>query len=187
MVVPSFHEVGEATETGKSEVNKAEASRIDQLEKAAVDRQQEQDAGRIERQRITREAKASLFVVEELRKARRHLDLVREGRFLLEALLKLTAGGSKEEVSQTYLRLWQQELRRQARWSDDRMRLETLAQNVLKQTDGQTREMVLIDASVPFASFLYALDQLREVIPLFLPTDRGPPGRGPLVEPGERP
>ena len=64
---------------------------------------------------------------------------------------------------------------------DERMRLEVLGRNLPE------RELVVIDASAPFASFLYALDQLREVIPLFSPPERAPPARAPRAEQGEGP
>jgi len=180
-VVPSFHKVPENAEKGKAEINKAEEERIDKLEKATVTRKKEADEGRVERHRIERQARAALFVFEELWKARRRLDLAAEGRCYLEALLKLADGKSQEEARQTYARLRQEELRRQARWSDERMRLEVLGRNLPE------REMVVIDASGPFASFLYALDQLREVIPLFSPPERALPARAPRAEQGEGP
>ena len=61
------------------------------------------------------------------------------------------------------------------------MRLEVLGRNLPE------REMVVIDASAPFASFLYALDQLRDVIPLFFPPERAPAGRAPRADQREEP
>jgi cation transport ATPase/regulator of protease activity HflC (stomatin/prohibitin superfamily) len=172
-VVDDYHAVARAGEREKELINRALADKTKQLQRAEADRVEMERNAEAERHEVLRSAQAALAVFTERWKARRDLSLETETRLFLEALSRLRAGQSQEQANALYARLRREARERQARFSDDRLRREVLARTL------SDREMILVDAARPVASFLYALDQLREAMPRFIPVDRGPPERSP--------
>ena len=172
-VVASYHEVARATETAKMEINKAEEKKILRLQKAESERLRDFRQAEAERQRVILQAETDLYVFLQRWQARRRLTWGQEVRLFFAALGQSRPGQSQDELKSLYTRLRGQELQRQARWSDDRLRREVLAKTL------PGRDMVLVDAPKGLASFLYALEQLREVLPQFFSAERSQRPRPP--------
>jgi regulator of protease activity HflC (stomatin/prohibitin superfamily) len=166
-VVTYYHQVANATEGAKQAINEEEARKILRLQQAESSRLRELRLAEADRQRVILQAEADLYVFGQRWQARRRLSLAQEVRLFLTTLGQARPGQSQDELNGIYARLRREELERQARWSDDRLRREVLARTL------PGRDMVLVDAPGWLASFLYALDQMREVVPLFFPPERG--------------
>ncbi len=172
-VVEAYHDVARATERQRQLVNQARADETERLARAEAQKARLGHEAAADRFRTVRQAEAGLAAFLARWGARRTLGLEQEARVFVAALGRIRPGQSQTEINRTYARLRDEALQRQARFSDERLRREVLAKTL------PGRDMVLVDAPPAVASFLYALDQLREVLPRFVPADRGLPPPAP--------
>ncbi len=172
-VVPSFHNVAQAMEQEQGLINQARTEEAARLAEAEATRKRIDLIGNADRVRIIREAEAAQSVFLSRWRGRGTLSLAQCIRLFWEALRQMKPTWTQDEINALLMRLHKEELARQARWSDERLRRELLAQTLVE------RDLTLLDAPPALASLLYALDQLREVLGPIL-ADRA--GRG-LREP----
>ena len=166
-VVESYHRVARATEEAQQRVNEARAEKIRREQEASSTEQRETRAAEADRKAVAFQADAESTAFLIGLRARRHLNLGQEVRLFLAALGQLQPGQTPEQINRTYDRLRRETLARQGRWSNERMRLGVLAQKL------PNRDMVAADEA-SLASLLFALDQLRELVPLVSPRARRP-------------
>jgi hypothetical protein len=170
-VVSAYHEVAQAMEEEKRLVNKALADETERLERAEAEKRRIDREGASDRTRIQLDAEAGRDVFLRRWLARRTLGPERQFLLLLTCAERGKPDQTEAEKRRIYDELRDAELARQAQWSADRLRREVLMRTL------PGREMVLIDAPPAVAAYLFALDQLREVLARGILPERPAPPR----------
>jgi hypothetical protein len=168
-VVSAYHEVARAPAEEKRQVHQARAEETERVAEAAARRKRLDLEAGAARVGAVSEAEADRDVFLARWNVRRTLGVRQELEVLGAALARLRPEQTAEEGQAVYRRLRDEALVRQARWSDDRLRLETLARTL------PGGELTLVDAPPPVATFLYALEQLQSVLPRLGALDRAAP------------